>query len=154
MCRLAESRLLSPEDPPALDRYSHVGPPGLSWKYDYYSHVLASKRLFHSAEAIAEILDADALAAGVGTFRTHWNRLRGLRNVLQHPKNTSIRWARDVAAFPDRIEYRKSKCDPIWVFTIEELQDPVERLWTAVHAAVEEHATSHFDGQGQRLMEA
>lgn len=46
MCRLAESRLRSPADPPALDRYSVVGRPGLPWKYDYYSHVLASQRLF------------------------------------------------------------------------------------------------------------
>lgn len=155
MSRLAESRLLSPADPPELDRYPHVGSPGLPWKYDYYSHVLASQRLLHSAEAIAEIIGADvSLGSAVATFRTHWEHLRGLRNVLQHPKNTSIRWDRDVYAFPDRIEYRLPGRDPIWVFTIEELHAPVEDLWTAVQAAMEEHALSHFDAQGRRVARA
>jgi hypothetical protein len=154
MSRLAESRLLSPADPPSLDRYLHVGSAGIPWKYDYYSHVLASQRLLNSAEAIAEILGADEpLESAVESFRTHWEHLRGLRNVLQHPKNTSIRWDRDVWAFPDRIEYRLPGCDPVWVFTIEELHAPVERLWKAVHAAVAEHATSHFDEQGRRVNE-
>lgn len=152
MSRLAESRLLSPADPPALDRYPHVGSPALPWKYDYYAHVLASQRLLHSAEAIAEIIRTDvSLKSAVETFAAYWEDLRGLRNVLQHPKNTSIRWDRDVSAFPDRIEYRLPGCDPIWVFTIEELHGPVERLWAAIHAAIEEHFVSHFDAQGRRV---
>lgn len=155
MSRLAESRLLSPADPAALDRYAPVGSPGSPWKYDYYSHVLASQRLLNSAEAIAEIIGADeSLKLAVETFRTHWQHLRGLRNVLQHPRNTTIRWDRDVWAFPDRIEYRLPGCDPIWVFTIEELHAPVERLWAAVHIAMEGHATSNYDGEGRRVAEA
>lgn len=155
MSRLAESRLLSPADPPALGRYAPVGSPGLPWKYDYYSHVFASQRLLHSAEAIAELVGADAaLELAVQEFRTHWEHLRELRNVLQHPKNTSIRWERDVWAFPDRIEYRLPKSDPMWVFTIEALHAPVERLWAAVHAAMEKHARSQYDAQGRRVAEA
>ena len=154
MCRLAESRLLSPADPPALDRYAHVGRPGLPWKYDYYSHVLASQRLFHSAEAVAEILDADALGSAVEIFENHWDELRGLRNVLQHPKNTSIRWNRDVSAFLDRLEYRLPDCHPIWSLTIEELHAPVERLWSAVHTAVAEHTSSQFDAEGRQIDDA
>lgn len=154
MCRLAESRLLSPANPPALDRYSHVGPPGPPWKYDYYSHVLAAQRLFHSAEAIADILGTQALTSALQTFRDHWNQLRGLRNILQHPKNTSIRWHRDVWVFPDRLEYRLPGCHPIWVLTIEDLHAPVERLWGAVHAAIEDHAISHFDEEGRGLNDA
>lgn len=39
------------------------------------------------------------------------------------------------------------------LFAIEELHAPVEHLWTAVHAAVEEHASSHFDAKGRQIDE-
>lgn len=149
MCRLAESRLLSPADPPPLDRYAHVGPTGLPWKYDYYSHVLASQRLLFSAEALLEIIGRDTLTSAVKRFRAHWGDMISLRSVLQHPKSTSIRWNRDVLAFPDRIEYRLPGCDPSWVFTIEQLHAPAEHLWTAVHAALDEHGAGHYDQHGR-----
>lgn len=139
MCRLAESRLSTPADPPALGRYLPGGVPNQPWKFDYYSHVLAAQRLMHSADAINEILDDGDLAEAIDGFRAHWRHLRDLRNVLQHPRNTSIRWERDVRAFFDRIEYRLPGCDPMWVFTIEELHSPVEDLWAAVKDALERH---------------
>lgn len=148
MCRLAESRLRDPSDPPALDRYQPVGIDGHPWKYDYYSHVLASQRLMNAVEALNEVLGDESLSAARRTFQEHWNDLRSLRNVLQHPKNTGVLW-QHVSAYHDRIAYQLPGCDPQWVFTLTELHDPVESLWSAAHEAREAHGGSRYEEDGR-----
>jgi hypothetical protein len=147
MCRLSESRILTPSDPPSLTRYGYVSAPGANpgWKYDYYSHILAAQRLLHAAEAISEDLDDASLVVACHVFSEHWEQLRDLRNVLQHPKNTSIRWRHEVLVLPGRIEHRRQGCDPDWSLSIAELHAPVEALWIALNTALDSAGTSSHD---------
>lgn len=118
-----------------MARYRPMGPRNAPWKFDYYNHMFASKRLLESAEAINEILSDPGLAAELNSFRSQWQTLRPLRDVLQHPRSTIIKW-RSVDAFYDRIEYRPiSGAEPQWRFTLDELHDSAESLWAAVEAA-------------------
>lgn len=102
----------------------------------------------NAAGALNETMRDECLATAHQAFKEHWNDLRGLRNVLQHPKNTDTLWTH-VSAYHDRIAYQHPGCDPQWVFTITELHGPVEFLWSAVHLALETHDGSRYEEDGR-----
>jgi hypothetical protein len=128
--------LVSPGDPDSISRYGRVpNLPRGPWKYDYFSHILAQQRLLLAAEAVNEPLNDPTLGKAIQDFKDHWDELRPLRDVMQHPKSRVIPW-QHVTGFYDRIEYRHpvSK-EVIWSYTIDELHQPVESLYSAVIAA-------------------
>jgi len=133
MCRLSESRLVTPVDPPAIERYGlPPNRPTWPWTYDYYAHLVAAQRLLASGEAINQSQKNTHLAQAIDQFRAHWSRLKPLRDALFHPQSKAIPW-QHVHAFFDRIEYRHPVSKEIvWVFTIEELHRPVEELYAAI----------------------
>lgn len=119
-------------DPGSITDYLPIGPRNAPWTYDYYNHVFAAKRLLESAEALNESWRSPELSDAITQFRGHWSNLKGVRDVLQHPKSTLIKW-QSVSAFYDRIEYRPvAGADPVWRYTLDQLHDPVEALWTVV----------------------
>lgn len=130
-CRLAYARLMTPVHPPAIDQFEPMGSPGDPWVYDWYSHVLFASQLFEAARALAGVVQNADLERALSDFREHWQRLSGLRNVLLHPTSTNVN-LEHLWPFFDRLTYQAPGHDPEWVFTRDDLQQPVERLYAAI----------------------
>lgn len=131
-CRLAAARIGFPAYVPGMEKYLGDDKRAHVWTHDWYAHVLFARRLLDAAQNLDECADVPLLTNAVAEFDRHWATLQGLRNVLQHPLNRSIdpSW---LWVFPDRIEYRKPGCEMSWLFTIDELHDPVEALYGPIH---------------------
>lgn len=134
-CRLAYARIATPRDPEAIARWEPAGSSSAVWKYDWYAHVLFAQRLFDAAKLATQGVSDEPLDRAVTSFAEHWETLRGLRNVLQHPLSRDV----DLDAvwvFPDRIRYQEPGRDPLWEHYLDDLHSPVERLFEAIDEAL------------------
>lgn len=133
-CRLSYSRIKTPVDPPAMSEFNPVGPPNVPWVHDWYAHVLFASRLLEAGQALLDTSPDDRLKEAIEVFKRHWDRLRPLRNGLQHPTSRGVNWK---ALWPmyDRLTYQRPGRDPEWDFSVDDLHEPVEKLYAAVEAA-------------------
>jgi hypothetical protein len=130
-CRLSYARLKTPVDPESISEFDPHGNPNDPWVYDWYSHVLFASQLFEASRALVHIIDDAPLTAAFAEFAQHWEHLAGLRNVLLHPTSREVD-LNCLSPFGDRLEYREPGRDPDWVFQLDQLHDPVERLFAVL----------------------
>lgn len=131
--RLQWARIKTPQgDPLAFEAYlpRRTGP----WAQDYQFHHVAAHRLFGAAKALAGATTAnDELTSALNAFELYWADIKPVRDVLAHPPSRAIRWDW-LSPFMDRVEYRKPGCDPMWVYSVDALHAPLEKLYAAVRS--------------------
>jgi hypothetical protein len=130
-CRLSYARIVTPVEPPAIKRFlGHEGKNG-PWVYDWYSHIIFSDRLREAACGLNRAKPVDEVAAAIAVFAAHWSHFKPLRDVLHHPAskkfNVESLWVGN-----DSIWYQDEGRPREWDFTVDELHDPVERLYAVI----------------------
>jgi hypothetical protein len=128
-CRLCFARISTPVKPPGIQRWlPHGG--DQPWVYDWYWHVISAQRLNEAAKALQRAKPDERLRDAIDAFDAHWGRLRPLRNVVEHPPSRDFNL--DDLWVSTTMRLQKYGADPEWEFTIDQLHDPVEALYTVI----------------------